>query len=579
MGRRRMRGALTALAASTLVALTAGIVAPMEASAAAVSPPGIPIILFGGPLTISPSGTPPLELPYAYMGQPYSTQLSASGGFGPYNFSVTAGVLPAGLTLSSNGLISGAATVDQDQTFTVRVTDIFGDPPASQQYIIEVGYTATLTTSASPDVSLGGSIFDTATVTRVAGPYSPFGTVTFNAYGPDDATCTNRPVFTSTVNVDGDGSYPSGQFRPQSAGKYRWSASYSNDVHNSAPPSGCNASGESQVVSGSQPVYYPPPPPGTTTSLFSTPNPSNLGDPVTFSANVASSSSGTPTGTVTFQEGSTTLGSATLSGQSAMLTLNTLPVGSHDVTATYAGDGTFAGSTSNHDIQTVVQPPPPPPVTSPRPSCLPGNQVMVCAAYQDILARYPDQGALDGWFARIDSHELTRTQVVGAITSSTEYQTDLVTSMYTTYLRRSPDSAGLAFLVGLLKGGVSDEAIRAGMLGSGEFYSLAGSTPAGYVSSLYTAVLGRPVDPAGLATAQAELASGRSRAQVAAAILGSPEYRRLLVGNWYEEFLRRPADPAGMGEYAGALAAGVTDEQVIDILVGSDEYYALAQSR
>ena len=52
----------------------------------------------------------PIYLAVATVGTAYSSQLTASGGTAPYSFSVVAGSLPAGLTLSSGGLISGTAT-------------------------------------------------------------------------------------------------------------------------------------------------------------------------------------------------------------------------------------------------------------------------------------------------------------------------------------------------------------------------------------------------------------------------------------------------------------------------------------
>lgn len=51
-----------------------------------------------------------LALPTGVMGLAYAQQLSASGGVPPYSWSVTAGALPAGLTLEQNGLITGAPT-------------------------------------------------------------------------------------------------------------------------------------------------------------------------------------------------------------------------------------------------------------------------------------------------------------------------------------------------------------------------------------------------------------------------------------------------------------------------------------
>jgi len=66
---------------------------------------------------------------------------------------------------------------------------------------------------------------------------------------------------------------------------------------------------------------------------------------VTFTAIV--SGSGVPTGAVTFMDGTTTLGSASLDpGGQATLTTSSLAVGTHSITAVYGGDGSFNGSTS-----------------------------------------------------------------------------------------------------------------------------------------------------------------------------------------------------------------------------------------
>ena len=93
----------------------------------------------------------------------------------------------------------------------------------------------------------------------------------------------------------------------------------------------------------------------TSTTLGSSPNPSNAGQSVTFTATVTSGS-GTPAGTVTFREGSTVLGTAPLSGGSAFFTTSSLTSGSHPVTAQYGGDATFSGSTSAAVTQVVNAP-------------------------------------------------------------------------------------------------------------------------------------------------------------------------------------------------------------------------------
>ncbi len=61
---------------------------------------------------------------------------------------------------------------------------------------------------------------------------------------------------------------------------------------------------------------------------------------MTFTATVSANSpgSGTPTGTVTFMDGSTSLGTGTLSGGVATFSISTLPVGSHSITGVYSGD-------------------------------------------------------------------------------------------------------------------------------------------------------------------------------------------------------------------------------------------------
>jgi uncharacterized repeat protein (TIGR01451 family) len=62
-------------------------------------------------------------LPAGILNAPYSAQLYATNGFPPYTWSVTVGTLPQGLTLSSDGLISGTPTAYGTSYFTVQVKD------------------------------------------------------------------------------------------------------------------------------------------------------------------------------------------------------------------------------------------------------------------------------------------------------------------------------------------------------------------------------------------------------------------------------------------------------------------------
>lgn len=92
----------------------------------------------------------------------------------------------------------------------------------------------------------------------------------------------------------------------------------------------------------------------TSTITGSTPNPSNYGQPVTFTASVTSSA-GTPTGTVQFKKGNGLLGTGTLSNGIATYTTTATQLGggSDVITANYVASADFAASTSAGYTQTV----------------------------------------------------------------------------------------------------------------------------------------------------------------------------------------------------------------------------------
>jgi hypothetical protein len=95
----------------------------------------------------------------------------------------------------------------------------------------------------------------------------------------------------------------------------------------------------------------------TTTATVSIANSATLGASVTLMAAVSPASS---TGTVTFKNGSTTLGTGTLSGGTASMTLaattaNGFAVGSNSISAVYAGDNNDSGSTSSAATLTVTE--------------------------------------------------------------------------------------------------------------------------------------------------------------------------------------------------------------------------------
>jgi hypothetical protein len=70
-----------------------------------------------------------------------------------------------------------------------------------------------------------------------------------------------------------------------------------------------------------------------------------VGQAITFTATVKPTGFGTPTGTVSFYDGTTAIGSSALAAGSASVT-TTLAAGAHIITAVYAGDASFTGNTS-----------------------------------------------------------------------------------------------------------------------------------------------------------------------------------------------------------------------------------------
>ncbi len=73
-----------------------------------------------------------------------------------------------------------------------------------------------------------------------------------------------------------------------------------------------------------------------------------MGQPVTFTVTVSplAPGGGTPTGTVTFMDGLTRLGTASLIGGQATFTASNLTAGSHAISAVFSGDADFLASTS-----------------------------------------------------------------------------------------------------------------------------------------------------------------------------------------------------------------------------------------
>ena len=109
------------------------------------STPGLPPITTSANITIAiaaPALTlAPAVLANGAVGAAYSQALTASGGTAPYSYAITAGALPAGLTLGATGQITGTPTAAGRFTVSITATDASsGNGPysASLTYILAI---------------------------------------------------------------------------------------------------------------------------------------------------------------------------------------------------------------------------------------------------------------------------------------------------------------------------------------------------------------------------------------------------------------------------------------------------------
>jgi hypothetical protein len=180
--------------------------------------------------------------------------------------------------------------------------------------------TSTTVASTANPSAFGESVNFTATVTAQTSG-TPTGTVTFS----DGNTTLGQATLTN-----GTASYSTSAL---STGSHSITASYSGDSNFTASVS----TALSQVVQKA----------ATTTTLSAAPGTANVNQSVALTATVTPGNSGVPTGPVSFLDGVTQIGSASLNGSGlATFSTSTLAAGTHSITAVYGGDSNLNGSTS-----------------------------------------------------------------------------------------------------------------------------------------------------------------------------------------------------------------------------------------
>src|SRR3984957_4419864 len=198
--------------------------------------------------------------------------------------------------------------------------------------------TTTTLSASTAQINVGQSVTFSVTVAATAGS-TPSGTVTLmdGSSSLGTASLTNGAA---TFNISS-----------LAAGTHSITASYAGDA---ADQSSTSSAGAVQVNGAALQT--------STVTLAASATTAVSGQSITLTATVTPASA---TGTLSFKDGNTALGSATLASGKGVLAVSTLSVGTHSLSAAYSGDAADSASDSNTLIVTITSPASPPPTPSP----------------------------------------------------------------------------------------------------------------------------------------------------------------------------------------------------------------------
>jgi hypothetical protein len=141
-------------------------------------------------------------LPNGSVDLAYSETLIADGGTPPYSWSIASGNLPAGLSLSSAGLISGTPSAAGSYAFSVAVADAAATPVTKTKALtLAIAHDVALTWTAS---AASGVTYTVYRGTTSGGPYSAIASgITPTAFTDTSVQSGTTYYYVCTVTSSG----------------------------------------------------------------------------------------------------------------------------------------------------------------------------------------------------------------------------------------------------------------------------------------------------------------------------------------------------------------------------------------
>jgi Bacterial Ig-like domain (group 3)/NHL repeat len=242
-------------------------------------------------------------------------------------------------TPQSVGSLSAGITVTDD---TLNVTGSTQQVSVSGVALSGSDTTSTTVASAPTSVASGQTVTITATIADTATGHTstvPTGPVTFT---DTLGSTTNSLNGGTAISLSGGKAILTGATL-SGVGTHTVTANYAGVTGSYVASTGSTTVQVSAVAAPVTPAVM----------LTSSVNPVLSTNATTLTSTV-SSASGTPTGTVSFVDGTTPLGQGILSGGVATLTTSSLTVGTHTITAAYSGDANFTAASSGVLTQSVL---------------------------------------------------------------------------------------------------------------------------------------------------------------------------------------------------------------------------------